>query len=440
MPLTFLSDQLCSILGISTDENHNTWRQVLTLVPGSSYVAEEFYALISAEGEARLFDQNLFSRRLGSVLMSGFLKMTICVGLVTALVVFFYFMEWQLTLLGLAPTVFALVCTLGTLKVMGQPLGIPTLMVTVVVIGMGTDYALYLIRAYQRYFDDDNKSLGLIRLSVFLSFATTFLGFGVLAVCDNPMLKSAGMSLTLGIGYSFIGAVTIVPPLVKQLFAPVQFAEGSTKAGSRQHFQRFLSHYRHLEAYPRFFARFKVLCDPMFPRLAEFLTAPRTVIDIGSGYGVPAVWLLEMFPGTRLFGIEPDEARARIATRVIGNRGTVQVGRAPDIPAVPEPADAALMLDMLHYLTDDEALLTLVRIREKLLPAATLIVRVTIPLHECAPILRVIESTRLKIFGIVPFFRNAQQVRALITGAGFSIMCEEASAPGREEIWFIARS
>ena len=195
-----------------------------------------------------------------------------------------------------------------------------------------------------------------------------------------------------------------------------------------------------MEAYPRFFARFKVLCDPMFPRLADFLHAPRTVIDIGTGYGVPAVWLLELFPGARLFGIEPDGARARIASRVIGSRGSVQVGRAPDIPAVPEPADAALLLDMLHYLTDDEARLTLVRLREKLHPGASLIVRVTIPSHERASVQRFIETTRLKVLGIVSFFRTAQQVRALISGAGFSITCEEPTAPGREEIWFIARS
>ena len=225
MPQAFLPDELCSMLGISTVADRSTWRQVLTLAPGPSYIAEDFYGRMSADGAARLFDPTLFSTRLGSVLMSGFLKMALIVGLVTVLVAFFYFMDWQLTLLGIAPTVFALICTLGSLKIMGQPLGIPTLMVTVVVIGMGTDYALYLIRAYQRYFDDGNPSLGLIRLSVFLSFATTLLGFGVLAVCDNPMLKSAGLGLALGIGYSFIGAVTIVPPVLKRLFAPVHFAD-----------------------------------------------------------------------------------------------------------------------------------------------------------------------------------------------------------------------
>jgi predicted exporter len=438
MPQSSLPDELCSMLGISTSEDRSLWRQVLALAPGPSYIAEDFYSRMSADAAARLFDPTLFSQRLGTVLLSGFVKMALIVSLVTILVAFFYFMDWQLALLGIAPTLFALICTLGTLKIMGQPLGIPMLMVTVVVIGMGTDYALYLIRAYQRYFDDYNASLGLIRLSVFLSFATTLLGFGVLAVCDNPMLKSAGLGLALGIGYSFIGAVTIVPPVLARLFAPAHFADAAIQAGSRQHFQRFLSRYRHMEAYPRFFARFKVLCDPMFPRLAGFLHDPRTVIDIGTGYGAPAAWLLELFPRAQVFGIEPDEGRARIASRVIGSRGAVQVGRAPEIPAVPEPADCALLLDMLHYVTDDEVRLTLSRLRDKLCPGSALIVRVTIPARDRAPVQRFIETTRLKVLGIVSFFRTAQQVRALITDAGFTLTCEEPTAAGREEIWFIA--
>jgi predicted exporter len=438
MPQASMPDELCTLLGITHDAKAGIWRQFLALAPGASYVADDFYSRITADTAARLFDPAFFSERLGTVLLSGFLKMALIVGLVTILVALLFFMDWQLALLGIAPTVFALICTLGTLKIMGQPLGIPTLMVAVVVIGMGTDYALYLIRAYQRYWDEYNASLGLIRLSIFLSFATTLLGFGVLAVCDNPMLKSAGLGLALGIGYSFIGAVTIVPPVLKRLFAPARFPDEKVQAGSLRHFRRFISHYRHMESYPRFFARFKVLSDPMFPRLADFLQAPRTVIDIGTGYGVPAVWLLELFPELKVYGLEPDARRVRYASRAIGGRGSVQVGRAPDIPKAPGPADAALLLDMLHYITDDEVRLTLSRLREKLRPGSQLIVRVTIPLHDRASVLRFVETARLKILGIASYLRTAQQVRTLIVDAGFALTCEEPTAKGSEIIWFIA--
>ena len=154
---------------------------------------------------------------------------------------------------------------------MGQPLGIPALMVTVVVIGMGTDYALYLIRACQRYGDDHDSSLGLIRLSVFLSFATTLLGFGVLAACDNPMLKSAGLGLALGIGYSFIGAVTIVPPVLSKMFAParlLQNSSGRLTAAFSARFSAVTGIWRHTRGS---LPASRYCCDPMFPKLADFL-------------------------------------------------------------------------------------------------------------------------------------------------------------------------
>ena len=434
-----MPEEVSKIFGVGPYAEKKIWQQVLTLKPGPYYDRENFYRQIASHAGARMFDATLFSDRFAGVLLSAFLRMCIIVGIVTVMVAFLYFVDWQLTLLALAPTVFALICTLGTLNIMGQPLGIPVLMVTVVVIGMGTDYALYLIRAWQRYGDEQDSSMGLIRLSVFLSFATTLLGFGVLAVCDNPMLKSAGLGLALGIGYSFIGAVTIVPPVLRKMFAPVQALHKTLEPGSRRHLQRVLLHYRHMEAYPRLFARFKILLDPMFPKLADFLCAPRIIIDIGTGYGVPAAWLLELFPEAHVFGIEPDADRAHTAARVFGKRGRVQAGRAPDMPDIPEPADCALMLDMLHYLDDAEARETLIRLGEKLLPGAALIVRVTIPSHERAPVQRFIETTRLKVLGIVSFFRTAQQVRQLISGAGFSITGEELAAPGREEIWFIAQ-
>lgn len=438
MPAVSISDELCSLLGIVRDKNDGIWRQVLTFAPNAHYDSAAFHRAIKAETTAKLFDPVYFTERLGAVLLSGFFKMILIVGLVTILISFLYFLDWQLALLGIAPTVFALICTLGTLKLMGQSLGIPTLMVAVVVIGMGTDYALYLIRAYQRYCDDDNVLLGLIRMSTFLSFATTLLGFGVLAVCDNPMLQSAGLGLSLGIGYSFIGAVTIVPPVMKRLLTPAVFSKQVLQPGSREHFKRFFNYYRHMDQYPRYFARFKALSDPMFPRLADFLHEPLTVIDIGTGYGVPAVWLLGLFPNLKVFGIEPDERRVRIAGQVIGERGMVQLGRAPEIPEVPGPADAALLLDMLHYIPDDDVRLTLSRLREKLRPGARLIVRVTIPLYDRAPLLRFVENTQLKLRGIASFFRTAQQVHDLIESAGFAITCQEPTAPGSEVIWFIA--
>ena len=436
---TDMPEKFSGLLGISVNKDRTSWVEVATLAPGPSYEGEDFYRRFTATGLAKVFDPALFGKRFEATLLSAFIKMAVIVGIITILTAFFYFFDWQLTLLGMAPTLFALVCTLGTLNLTGQPLTIPTLMVSVVVIGMGTDYALYLVRSYQRYFDEYDPSLGLIRLSVFLSFATTFLGFGVLALADNAMLKSAGLGLALGIGYSFLGAVTITPPILKRMFTPVQPTEEVIVPGSKRHRQRAVGRYRHMEAYPRLFARFKIILDPMFPRLAEFVKEPEIIIDMGTGYGVPAVWLLELFPRAQVYGIEPDRKRVRFASRAIGKRGTVEIGGAPDIPDIPRMADTALLLDMIHLITDDEFRLTLKRLHGKMRTDGSLIVRATVPLRQGIPWTRWIETTRISLQKGTPHFRSKEDILIIISEAGFEIIRTEISIPGKEEWWFVAR-
>jgi predicted exporter/precorrin-6B methylase 2 len=428
------------LFGISKSRDHSTWVQVSTLTPGPAYRGEPFYKRFKLTGSVRIFDPVLFSQRLGDVLLSSFIKMALIVGVMTMIVVFLYLLDWQLTLIGLLPTLFALICTIGTLNLLGEPLGIPTIMVTVVVIGMGSDYAFYLVRSYQRYMEEDHPSLGLIRLSVFLCFATTFMGFGALAASGHALLKNAGIALALGIGYSFIGAVTITPPLLKHVFVPIRWSHEEIILGSKQHRLRATKRYRHMEPYSRLFARFKMLLDPMFPRLANFFDSPRHIIDIGCGYGVPAVWLLSLFPQVKVYGLDPDPRRVRIAARAFGDRGSATVGKVPDLPAnSPDRVDTALMLDMIHLISDDDLRLVLQRLYDKLVPEGRLILRTTVPSRKRVPWLRRIEERRLRMMNVTPHFRSSEEVTALLSETGFMVELKEPTAVDREETWFICR-
>jgi predicted exporter/SAM-dependent methyltransferase len=428
------------LLGIAKSRDRSTWVQVSTLTPGPAYRGEPFYERFRSTGLIRIFDPVLFSQRLGHVLLSSFMKMALIVGAMTVLVAFFYLLDWQLTLIGLLPTLFALICTMGTLNLLGEPLGIPTLMVAVVVIGMGSDYAFYLVRSYQRYTDEGHPALGLIRLSIFLCFATTFMGFGALAVSGHALLRKAGIALALGIGYSFIGAIAITPPLLKHVFVPIRWLREEVAPGSREHRMRAIGRYRHLEPYPRLFARFKMRLDPMFSRLAGFLDSPRHVIDIGCGYGVPAVWLLSLFPNAKVYGLDPDRRRVAIAARAFGDRGVAVVGKAPGLPAAsPDRVDTAMMLDIIHLISDDELKLTLRRLYDKIVPGGKLILRTTVPSRKPVPWLRRVEEWRMKMLHLTPHFRSSEKVTDLLSEAGFLVELKEPTALNREETWFICR-
>ncbi len=438
---TAIPEKFFSLLGISRLHDQSGLALFSSLTPGSSYQADHFFDRFHAAGHAKIFDPNLFSEKLGNLLSHTFLKMMVIIIFSVLFLLFPFFMDWKLTVIALLPIIFSFVCTLGTMKLIHHPLDIPGLMLSIVILGMGIDYSLYLVRSSQRYIDEFHPFQSHIRMAILLASISTGIGFGALSLSEHALLRSMGLSSLLGIGYALIGTFMILPPLLRHFFLPVSIGEftGTLVPGSRVHRNRVMKRYQSMETYPRMFAWFKMTLDPMFPDLASLVKSPETIIDIGSGFGIPIVWLLEIFPDARVYCIEPDIERVRIAARAIGDRGSVIQGSAPDVPDVPVPADVAVMLDMMHYLTDDELKQTLQKLRKRLRQEGSLIIRVTIPLKEPAPWYRRIETIRLKMKGIRSYYRSADEIEKMVSQAGFKIDNIQPSGPNREETWFMAR-
>jgi SAM-dependent methyltransferase len=281
--------------------------------------------------------------------------------------------------------------------------------------------------------------MDIVRLAMFLASFTTLIGFGVLAIAKHNLLRSIGITSLLGIGYSIMGAYLILPVLVKKIYAPFDFPSGPLETGSRQHLKRTLLRYRHLEAYPRVFARMKMMIDPMFKELDKYVKNPRRILDIGCGYGVPATWLLEIYPQAEVYGLEPDEIRVLIASYAIGNRGRVEAGRAPDLPDVDGDVDYVLMLDMLHLISDQEVQIAFQRIYQKLEAGGTLLVRATIPSDKRNPWKRWIEVARLKITRAPNRFRGEEEIVDFMKKAGFDVNISASDTKGIEEKWFVGK-
>ena len=428
---------LMGLLGIEAAQSSVV--QVAMVTPGPAYDASTFFARYSSASLASLFDAGLFNRRLGEILISIFSEIAVITGIGIVLVVFLFFLDWRLSLIVLAPVVFALVSTLGTLKLLGRPVDIPGIMLWIVIMGMGIDYGIYYTCSYQRYLDERHPSMGLIRQAMFLAGATTLIGFGVLAVAKHAVLRSIGMTSLLGIAYSLVGAFLIVPPLVKRALVPIDLPPEKLEAGSPRHSERTLLRYRTVETTPRLFARWKLRLDPMFPRLAAFLENPRRILDIGCGYGVPSAWLLELFPAATVTCIDPDGERVRVAGRALGSRGEARIGRAPEIKGLPDGADTAVILDVIHILDDDQLRETLAILHDKLLPGGRIVIRVTIPAGGGSPWMRRIEEHRLKRQGLSSHYRSREVLEMMIRAAGFEIAAVEGPAVRRsEEFWFVA--
>ncbi|MEQ8214625.1 MAG: methyltransferase domain-containing protein, partial [Smithellaceae bacterium] len=432
-----IPEKYWGLFGISEDAAG--CNQLILLTTGKNYDAQDFFARLAATGLAGIFDVGLFNKRLGGTLRSIFLEIALITSIGIVVVVFLFFLDWALSLIVLAPIVFALAATLGTMKIVGHPLDIPSIMLWVVIMGMGIDYSIYYVCFYQRYRDDNHPAMNIIRMAMFLAAFTTLVGFGVLAAARHSLLHSIGLTSLLGIGYSIGGAYFILPALLRKLYKPFVYPQDPPITGSKEHFRRVMLRYRHLETYPRLFARFKMKIDPMFNELDNYVHNPRRIIDIGCGYGIPAAWLLEIYPAAKVYGLEPDEERVRIASRVIGERGGVESGRAPDLPHVTGEVDYVIMLDMLHYVDDRELPVLLGRIHEKLEDNGTLLLRATVPSDRKVPWKRWIESLRLKHNHIPEHFRSEREITGFIQAAGFKVNVFSSAAAAVEEKWFVGK-
>jgi uncharacterized protein len=432
LPARGIPEPFRTLVGVAEGHGTGQWRQFATLTMPREYVDNGFYERYHEK--ARIFDPGLFSKRLGHLMFNTFAKLLVIIGSAVALLLLIFFLDIGLTLIALAPVVFAMVCSLGTLSLLGRPLDIPALILAVIVLGTGINYSLFMVRSYQRYGKARHPAFTLIRSSVVMAAASSLIGFGVLAAAQHALLKSAGIAGALGIAYSLLGAFLILPPLLKRRFeTPARPMPASASLA-----QRVRARYRHMEPNARLFARFKLRLDPMFaelPGMIAFDVSPKALVDIGTGYGVPACWLAETYPGVHVYGIEPAAERVSTAARALGDNGTVIRGRAPDLPPVPAGADGAFMLDMLHYLSDDELSLTLARLHARLNDGAPLAIRaVMVPQRRWAWHWWV-DHFRNRLNGLATCFRSAEAIQAILTVNGFEVKKMAPSGSRGEMLW-----
>jgi predicted exporter len=428
-----------SLLGITHSVRDHRWRQITSLTVGPGYEGEALHARLSALG--KVFDARLFSQRMSRLLSTTFIKMLAIIGISVVVLLFLFFADWQLTLICLLPLVFAFVCTLGTLRLLGRNLDIPALMLAIVILGMGIDYSLFFIRAYQRYQNRSHPNFSLIRMSVLMAAVSTLIGFGALCSAQHTLLQSAGVTSFLGIGFSVLGAFLILPSVLDRRF------NGRTKPISHRQpgdgDKGVQVRYRNMEPYPRFFAKFKLQLDPMFQELGEILppagTPIDTIIDIGTGYGVPACWLLQRYPDANIYGIEPEPDRVRVANLALGNNGTVIQGLAPQVPEAPNPADAAFMLDMCHFLDNSAFELTLERLHARLRQGGLFLTRVVLEPRRRMPWSWWLENSKMKIKGTPAYYRSLEVVSELIRQQGFEVQETKYSGKQDELAWVIAK-
>lgn len=99
------------------------------------------------------------------------------------------------TLVVAIPAIAALL-TLATLGLTGSPLSLFHALALILVFGIGIDYSLFFASAA-----DHGRA---VMMAVFMSACSTLLGFGLLAFSQNQAIHYFGLTLALGIGFTFL--------------------------------------------------------------------------------------------------------------------------------------------------------------------------------------------------------------------------------------------
>jgi uncharacterized protein len=431
--------ELYGLLGITENVERGELIQFVTVAPGKNYDPQAFLSRYGVDG--KIFDSAYFTERLANLLFSTFTWSLLVIALSVTLILYLVSLSLTLTLLTMLPSAFAYICTLGTMNLIGQPLDIPALMLlSIAILGMGIDYAIFFVRGHQRYRDIFHPSYVRVRSSVFLSSVSTMIGFGVLCFAEHNLLRSIGVASLLGLTYSLLGSFLLLPPLLDRYFFGKSGQSGRVNGDCNG---RILRRFRTVEAYPRMFARFKLRIDPMFDDLPRMLAPKKdiqTIVDIGCGYGVPACWCLETLKDAKIVAIDPDPERVRVAGIVLGDRGVVSQAWASDLTALSGvAADVVLLLDMLHYVDDETAAAVFQKSFQMLSAEGILVARCTLRPPGRPSWSWRIEQARIHMSGHQPFYRSPDEMAGLLIKAGFTVIVNEVSAVNSELVWVVGQ-
>jgi len=123
-----------------------------------------------------------------------------------------------LGLIAMIPVTMSILWVLGTMYFIGYSLNILTIMVTCITIGVGIDYACYIVERFRRTADQTgnvttavSETISRTGSAIFIAALSSILGFGVLALAPIPPEQQFGIITALTLIYALISSIVVLP-------------------------------------------------------------------------------------------------------------------------------------------------------------------------------------------------------------------------------------
>jgi predicted RND superfamily exporter protein len=196
----------------------NGWMSVINVYPTGGKWPRDVPAKLMAVPDRHpgdvLTGVNLVSGTLRHIVKADATRSTI-IGFIAVLVLMFIsFRNLKLTLLSFVPFVAGAVGMLGLMALLGLQFNFMNIFVGLMIIGVATDYAIYMLQRYQENPAAFRGSAHETGKAILMAALTAIVGYGSFAFSHYPGLRSIGYASTFGIGLSGLAAITLLPAIL----------------------------------------------------------------------------------------------------------------------------------------------------------------------------------------------------------------------------------
>lgn len=162
---------------------------------------------------------NLVSGTLRRIVRADAFRATIIGIVAVALIMWISFRRLVPAMLTFVPFLAGAAAMLGLMAVLGLELNFMNIFVGLMIIGCGTDYAVYMLN---RFFESPQQfpvTAQETGKAVVMAALTTIVGYGSFALSHYPGLRSIGYASFFGIFFSGLAAITLLPAILVVMHA-----------------------------------------------------------------------------------------------------------------------------------------------------------------------------------------------------------------------------